>query len=985
MRKVTARIMALLLTCSIWTTTACTLFPMGNSSESSQGGESSSSSSASLESSESSESSENSSWDDVSSESSEDSSSEEPEIKDPNEADPDEEYADKNLNPDYENGVVWTATGAEKFLQDYEYADRYDSKRLKINAFQNETESGQILLTPETNVTSYTIKLSDLEDGKGNTLKKENFEVFNQKYIELTYKQPTVWPYPLGWYPDALIPFDKAVEYDENKIVAGQNQGIWINVKPPKGQKAGNYKGTFELTVDSEKYLVPVTVTVYDYELSDEQHIKNYFLLNWTEVADYEGYTYDEGDSSLAAFAVPMETQTAYYEFLLDYGINMPGDMPGSMMNNYLAYGEPIDQSRIFDDDYDPYMVYLEEKYERYLTAVEKYSQDPRCNGYMLMAQSTVLENYDGQGSSTPVLDKYVMKNLIERLYTRSLETGINMLAKAHLYLTWIDEYDHSSKMDSAAYNLEYMNGFFEQISEYLAGKNSEYPLGDGVSESFRAEVLESIANITHLQTGKSVLSFDPETQPFTFIPTIEVYASEWREDVINSWAEATDNEMWTYTANNPKPPYPSYHIDDYLLSSRMLSWIMYEKDIVGNLYWDTTLSWSVNDDDFGETVDDFYANAHRYPGSVGEGWLLYPGKNYGMTGPVGSLRLNSIRDGAEEYNLMYALEEYAIQRASDRGVTYNDEDFNSVLRCLSDALYRDCSMTYGEGFMEEFASSRKALAEMLVLASKKGVIVEKTEQDGDDIVFTVSAPKDLTLRINGEYSSEIKGDYKVYRIVVGKGESFKAAAGDYVLTMKSYLPLEVYYTWNDIVAEETENGTIYPDTRYYVNNGMKATMIQGEDAAKNTENQISIVTLSEDNAVGGRTSGTYYYITPTDTFVASKHGFMLLPKEDKAFYEQYKDTAKLRFDVHIKLTGDHQEVMRLYFLLGQKVNEQEHIDEWITFEIPLKTVLNLWDTFHNPTSKTDVTKIALFSLWGAYGEDISDFGFYIGNIRIEQ
>ena len=47
---------------------------------------------------------------------------------------------------------------------------------------------------------------------------------------------------------------------------------------------------------------------------------------------------------------------------------------------------------------------------------------------------------------------------------------------------------------------------------------------------------------------------------------------------------------MWTYTCMNPRPPYPTYHLDDTLTSSRLLGWMMYNYDIVGNLYWETVL-----------------------------------------------------------------------------------------------------------------------------------------------------------------------------------------------------------------------------------------------------------------------------------------------------------------------------------------------------------------------------------------------------------
>ena len=80
------------------------------------------------------------------------------------------------------NVKVCTTNNLEKVLQNKAF-DSGDLK-LEIKAFQNEHEAAQVIMTPDYDVRSYTLTLSDLTCGE-NTLEKENFDLYHEKYIEL--------------------------------------------------------------------------------------------------------------------------------------------------------------------------------------------------------------------------------------------------------------------------------------------------------------------------------------------------------------------------------------------------------------------------------------------------------------------------------------------------------------------------------------------------------------------------------------------------------------------------------------------------------------------------------------------------------------------------------------------------------------------------------------------------------------------------------
>lgn len=77
---------------------------------------------------------------------------------------------------------------------------------------------------------------------------------------------------------------------------------------------------------------------------------------------------------------------------------------------------------------------------------------------------------------------------------------------------------------------------------------------------------------------------------------------------------------------------------------------------LAGNLYWETVF-WTRYRDEVREKTDVYEGDPMHFPGDNGDGYLVYPGDVYGIDGPVGSIRLESIRDGLEEYEMLADLE----------------------------------------------------------------------------------------------------------------------------------------------------------------------------------------------------------------------------------------------------------------------------------------------------------------------------------------
>lgn len=607
--------------------------------------------------------------------------------------------------------AVWTAYGTEKILADVDYSARHDQKTLQIKAFRNEYESAQIILTPNEDIESYSLELKDLTAGD-NVLPKDSFTVYNQKYVFVDSIKDNNVTTGAGYYPDALLPYETAVQYGENEIEAGKNQGLWITLHAEDEQAAGTYTGSFTVTMDGTKYDVPVSVTVFDYTLSDTVHSKSSFLINAEELAVGE---LDSTDEMIEA----------YHDFLLDYRIS-PNHLPGN----------------------DYYALLQGDALERFLDSAVKAARDPRCSNYNITyTDSSAVVDINGTVSSIQTVDFVTFENTLIAMAERSVQEKVNLFTKAETYIVFLDEYDYNNRIVEANYNLTKLDELCKRVAQEL---KESLVCED---EEFKAELLDDLAGIRHKLVGS--LNSDL-TSKATMVPTIDKYHTESIREQYEQWAEdwyGEDAELWTYTAMDPDPPYPTYHTEDVLISSRLMGWMMYNYNIVGNLYWNTTLyTYSDGYNTMGQ-IQDYYDTALRFWRSNGDGYLMYPGRPYGIYGPVGTVRLHSIRDGNEDYDLLYALEEMY----KERGVS--GDNFDTVLKYLVQDLYSGTQCNTSEEVNALLIASRETLAQLLILA-EKGVVIERASVSAvlgeanekyDTVEFEISTTEGTEIKVNGQ------------------------------------------------------------------------------------------------------------------------------------------------------------------------------------------------------------------------------------------
>ncbi len=619
--------------------------------------------------------------------------------------------------------TVWAATGMEKILRDEDYSSRYAQTTLSIAAFRNEYESGQIIISADGKVDSYELTTSDLTLAGNPEVKlaKENFEIYNQKYIYLDrITESNMKNVPGGYYPDALLPWETAVEYGENKMDGGKNQGIWVTLKTDETQQAGTYTGEFSLKIEEETVKVPVEVTLYNHALSDETHVQSWYGLNWNWVA-------------MGELDVTMEMQEKYYDYLLDYRIN-PSNVPG----NFYAQTYP-----------DNFMETLLEQYA-------EAANDPRCSFYSLPYSTKTTVDL---GKTLTVMDLDYHLNLIQQMAKYSVEHEVDLFKKAGIYLVYLDEFDaqgsDNSKNDNASYTLHHFWNFRQELDEA-----DVFALVEGeVDEDFKTQLMESVMTIAPFVPGDAFrLNFeDYPNAKLISMDRIRMYASEERREAYQDYMKEAYNEQWWYQAN-PQYPSVSYTTEAPAVNVRFNGWMMYDYGITGDLYWEIAMNHQFTRSYSYEYIQDQFDTAMRYPSSNGEGKLIYAGREYGIYGPVGTVRLHAVRDSHEDYDLLYELEElYAT-----RGVT--SEQFNSILQFLVEDLYEGTSLIDANNAIDVILNSREVLNTLFELYYENGVVLESYEKIKGVGTMKLSAANDTELKVNGTLlSGEDKGSYTAY------------------------------------------------------------------------------------------------------------------------------------------------------------------------------------------------------------------------------
>lgn len=586
--------------------------------------------------------------------------------------------------------ILWSQSSAYKIMRNVNYDETFRKPlEYRLKAAKGEYHSAQIIMSPNYDVKEYTVSVNNLKNASGDELDKSNFEVYNQKYIEVaaatTGKTTTTG---VGIYPDALLPFETAIEYKENTIAQDENQGIWITVFVPFDQPAGEYVGSFDLKIDGADYSVPAHVTVWDYEISKETHSQAIF-----------------------------QAQDFYIEF---------GELSGSK-----------ELLQKYDDEAVKYRVSplsLTTKSTETLSDRVRYYSDPE-NEKITSFLSTIPIPTTQSGKG---INRVSFYEKVKELVKLSATDGINYVKKAAVRPGYIDEPQWNNKYELAnsvaADFHSARNAVADEIADDIASKGAD---SDYYCD-FSDELIQSVRDIKLYVTTHydSLGRLDNVKNYCVAVSNIQTAAERYEY-------QSSGESHWMYTANYATP---GYQIDADMFESRVMSWLMYDNGFIGELYWQTALycdiAWDSVAKKNSRLPTDPYSVPDRTGTDNGDGYLFYPGKPYGIFGPVPSVRLMTMRDGKEEYEYLYELER--LYRAAGY-------DSRIVTDKLCPLLYRDM-ISFGDDNIDDV---REAVVECILLA-QKGVFITDYSRRGEKIVLNFDCKGTDTVKtVNGVAPSE--------------------------------------------------------------------------------------------------------------------------------------------------------------------------------------------------------------------------------------
>ena len=268
-----------------------------------------------------------------------------------------------------------------------------------------------------------------------------------------------------------------------------------------------------------------------------------------------------------------------------------------------------------------------------------------------------------------------------------------------------VNEGDESGAYSILSENQEWLDkGYFYYVDEPtnadLLNKlkdNGErlkntYPGYRMVSPFFTNITIDGMDQISFMEPYTQIWC----TKIFAFTPReksvvsgVQYLTTKVQDQKYGSFAErmkqqvAGGDELWLYFCWEPNQPYANWLITGDGTEPIVTVWQCKMTDATGLLYWGSTY-WSA--DPFNDLKSTVITTVY------GDGVLLYSGAEIGVYEPVSSFRLENIRMGIQDYQMLDMLERAEGEQATDEMVamvtkdviTYtNDDDYLHAVRVL--------------------------------------------------------------------------------------------------------------------------------------------------------------------------------------------------------------------------------------------------------------------------------------------------------------
>lgn len=254
------------------------------------------------------------------------------------------------------------------------------------------------------------------------------------------------------------------------------------------------------------------------------------------------------------------------------------------------------------------------------------------------------------------------------------------------------------------AYTPRFKKEFFERLDaiipeldrrgllekSYIYGFDERGPEYFPIMRDLFGEIKRRYPKVHTLSTCRPPAGTDPLSLGIDwYVPLSPLYDPKLAAEV-----RERGGEMWWYTCMGPRYPYANILLDDPRIESRLIWWQAFDYRVDGYLFWAVNLwDYAGNDklipDSAGPRID-WCVTAGGDTSLNGDGVFIYPGEN----GPIGSIRMENIRDGLEDTEILSQYKERVGEAAAKKLIskvtvdrTHFSRDPQNLLRARQSML----------------------------------------------------------------------------------------------------------------------------------------------------------------------------------------------------------------------------------------------------------------------------------------------------------
>ena len=511
-------------------------------------------------------------------------------------------------------------------------------RSLEVSAAANEAEAIQLVVRAgATSLAGVSVRpAGDLVSDGGATISASAVDVRQVTYLDIA--SPTDESSAPGLWPDPL----EAVPSEGVAVPAGQNRPFWVRVKVPKGTPPGRYRGSLSIAMAAPSeagaaagaaagipqpatgtvpanartgnVFVPLEVEVFGFELPDTMTLKTSFGCADAKIFPYHRAT-EEGDQDAI--------RDFYYRALADahltpyYPAGHDGHAP--LWSYTLEAEEGREDEAVFTFAWDAWDAAISNALARYHFNTFVFSIPGFTKADFRKSNP---HEFHGRKDGTPEYEALAAK------YLGAIEAHLRergWLGTAGVY--WFDEPTEK--------DYPFIRRGLRAIRKYAPA----------VRVRITEEPQRGLADVVDLWCPTSMNLHSPA----------------------EAECRARGDEFWWYICMYPKAPYATEFIDHPGTDLRVWLWQTWKERISGILIWETCYwtSRAVYPDARQNPYEDpaSWADSMRYNWGNGDGRFLFPpracfngGEGAVIEPPNGSMRLEILRDGIEDYEYFAVL-----------------------------------------------------------------------------------------------------------------------------------------------------------------------------------------------------------------------------------------------------------------------------------------------------------------------------------------